>query len=346
MDNTRTLFLYYDPHYVHAAMAKAIGATFWPSPRLNSKPRGPLGTTFETLASTMSTVKAALTVPRDYDVYLCEGTYIFPALARKLGRLDKDKKIIDILASPILYYLSEGTMGGARRKFALSMLDEVDAFVCIGKMERDLLLEFLPDARYAIAYPFIQKDVLRGLVLSKGVLPELDRHEILFIGRGDPYYKGLDVLIDAFRIVKETWKDARLNIVGDISIPGNAKGVGGINRLGYVKDIVSVIKRSSVYVHPGRGDSFPVSSLEAMAGGLPTIVSEDTGTKEVTSRMGDLFVSKIDSNDLAGRINRIFDLEQKEKERLSAKFTREGLKFSQDKSIKTFIRGYATLMEG
>lgn len=340
---TKTLFLYYGPHYAHAAMAKAIGATFWPSPKLSSKPQGILGTALETTTSTAAALKAAFTIPKNYDIYFCEGTYIFPALARKLGRISDDRKIVDILASPILYYLSEGIIKGARRKFALSMLGEVDAFVCIGKMERDLLLEFLPDAKCMVAYPFIQKDIYERLVLERKVRPRLDRHEILFVGKGDPYYKGLDVLVDAFKIVKGRWKDAKLNIVGDIDLPENAKGVSGINKEGHVKDIVKVIKSSSLYAHPGRGDSFPVSSLEAMAGGLPTIVSEKTGTKEITSRVNRLFVSKIDSEDLADRIDAFFNLKQKEKEKLSERSIKEGLRFSYDRSIGIFIRKYATM---
>ena len=34
--NPKTLFLYYDPHYFHAALAKAIGAEPWPAPRIRS----------------------------------------------------------------------------------------------------------------------------------------------------------------------------------------------------------------------------------------------------------------------------------------------------------------------
>ena len=33
----RTLFLYYDPHYFHEALAKALHADFYPAPKLRSE---------------------------------------------------------------------------------------------------------------------------------------------------------------------------------------------------------------------------------------------------------------------------------------------------------------------
>ena len=329
----KTLFLYYGPHYAHAAMAKAIGAAFHPAPKLRSEPRKALSGMLESATSAAAAFKSALTIPKNYDVYLCEGTYIFPALARRMSLIGKDKKIIDILASPIIYYLDSSLIKGARRRFAMSMLREVDAFVCIGKMERDLLLRLLPDARYSVAYPFIEDDVYANLASSR-ITPRINKHEILFIGREDPYYKGLDILIEAFKRVKGTWKDARLNIVGNIELPKNAEGVSGINKVGYAKDIVREIRSASLYVHPGRGDSFPVSSITAMAGGLPAMVSCDTGTKEVASKVGDLFVSGLDSKDLASRIDEFFGATPSTRLCWSGSFRKEGLKFSSARQIR------------
>ncbi|MBT1654987.1 glycosyltransferase, partial [Klebsiella pneumoniae] len=40
-------------------------------------------------------------------------------------------------------------------------------------------------------------------------------------------------------------------------------------------------EEASLCLHLSNGDAFPVSTLEAMSAGVPTIVSTTTGTKEV-----------------------------------------------------------------
>ena len=97
----KTLFLYYDPHYAHAEMAKALHADFYAAPKLRSE-------SSNILLGGLSILKAVFTLPKNYDVYFCEGTYIIPALARKLGLLSKKAKIVNILASPLLYYIKIG----------------------------------------------------------------------------------------------------------------------------------------------------------------------------------------------------------------------------------------------
>ncbi|MCW1294835.1 MAG: hypothetical protein QXP07_03230 [Candidatus Parvarchaeum sp.] len=92
------MFLYYDPHYFHAALARALHANFYPAPKLRSERSN-------IITGGLSILKAVFTLPRDYAIYLCEGTYIIPALAKKLGLLRKDAKIVNILASPLLYYI-------------------------------------------------------------------------------------------------------------------------------------------------------------------------------------------------------------------------------------------------
>ena len=55
--------------------------------------------------------------------------------------------------------------------------------------------------------------------------------------------------------------------------------------VGRCSDLAPVFATASVYLHPGRGDAFPLSVLEAMAAGLVPIVSEWTGAKEVVEQV-------------------------------------------------------------
>jgi len=309
----KTLFLYYDPHYAHAEMAKALNADFYPAPKLRSE-------SSNILLGGLSIFKAVFTLPKNYDVYFCESTYIIPALARKLGLLNKKAMIVNILASPLLYYIKVGKIKGIRKQFALWLLKEVDLFISIGKMEDEILKEILPNAKSIVTYPKPKKEVITSLLKDKR-MPNLNSHRILTIGTNSAYYKGIDIVYEAFKRVKKEFPDAELFIVGkmpDLSnyVECNEKGV---HCLGYVEDLGMVIKNSALYVHMGRGDTFPVSCIEAMLGGLPAIVSEWTGTKEVVNKVNKRLIVKLNANDVAKRILWYFGLNYKTKDKFSIK---------------------------
>jgi glycosyltransferase involved in cell wall biosynthesis len=326
----KTLFLYYDPHYAHAEMAKALRADFYPAPKLRSE-------SSNMLLGGLSILKAVFTLPKNYDIYFCEGTYIIPALARKLGLLSKKAKIANILASPLLYYIKIGKIKGIRRKFALWLLKEVDLFVSIGRMEDEILKEILPNAKSIVTYPKPKKEVAIALLKDER-MPDLNSHKILTIGTNSAYYKGIDIVYEAFKTVKKEFPDAELFIVGRIQDLSNYVDCNdkGVHCLGYVENINEIIKNSTLYVHMGRGDTFPVSCIEAMLGGLPAIVSEWTGTKEVTNKVNDNLVTKLDSKDVAKRILWYFNLGHKTKIELSIGSRNEIKKFIKKDYLREF----------
>ena len=327
----RTLFLYYDPHYFHAALAKALHADFYPAPKLRSEKSN-------IVSGGAGITKAVFALPKDYDIYLCEGTYIIPALAKRLGLLKKEAKIVNILASPLLYYIKTGVITGPRRKFAISLLREVDLFVCVGKMEEELLKEILPDAKNIVTYTYVRSEMRKKLLAAKRVTPALNSHKILTIGTNSAFYKGVDITFKAFKIVKKRFPDAELYIVGNM--PDLNKYIdcnyNGVHCLGYVKNLVKLIKWSSLYVHMGRGDTFPASSLEAMLGGLPVITSNATGTKEIIEGINKSMISKLNEHDLANRIINYFDTRKIDKVTTSKRFYKKGLKFNKSHIINKF----------
>ena len=331
----KIMFLYYNPHYFHAALAKALHADFYPAPKLRSEKSN-------VITGGLSILKTVFTLPRDYDIYFCEGTYIIPALAKKLGLLRKDAKIVNILASPLLYYIKTGIIKGIRKKFAISLLKEVDLFVCVGKMEQDLLKEIFPNAKSIVTYTFVRPEMRKKLIAKRNVCLNLNGHKILTIGTNSAYYKGIDIVFDTFKIIKKKFPDAELNIVG--SMPDRNKYVDcsyeGVHCLGYVKNLVKVIKESSIYVHMGRGDTFPASALEAMLGGLPIIASDVTGTKEIIEKLDKKTISKLNAKNLAGTISIYFNLDKIEKTALSERFYKTGLKFDKDRILERFVNDF------
>jgi len=326
----KTLFLYYDPNFAHAEMAKALHADFYPAPKLRSE-------SSNMLLGGLSILKAVCTLPKDYDVYFCEGTYIIPTLARKLGLLSKKARIVNILASPLLYYIKIGKIKGLRRNFALWLLKEVDLFVSIGEMEDKILKEILPNAKSIVVYPRPKKEVVTALLRDKR-LPDLNSHKILTIGSISAYYKGIDIVYKAFKIVKKEFPAAELFIVGRISDLKNYIDCSekGIHCLGYVESLNDVIKKSALYLQIGRGDTFPLSTIEAMLGGLPAIVSEWTGTKEMVNRVNNNLVTKLNPQDVAKRVLWYFNLDHKTKMELSIRSRNEIKRFIKKDYLEEF----------
>jgi glycosyltransferase involved in cell wall biosynthesis len=330
----KVLFLYYDPHYAHAEMAKALHADFYPAPKLRSD-------SSNIIIGGLQIVKSVLTLPKNYDVYFCEGTYIIPALARKLGILNRKAKIVNILASPFLYYTKIGRIKGIRKKFALWLLKEVDLFVSVGKMEDKILKEILPNAKSIVVYPKPKKEVVTALTKDTRI-PNLSSYKLLIIGTNSAYCKGVDIVYEAFKIVKKEFPKAELFIVGkmlDLSKYVD-RNVEGVHCLGYVENPKDVIKNSALYVHMGRGDAFSLSTIEAMLGGLPTIVSEWTGAKEVVKKVDKNLIVELDPNKLAKKIKWYFSLNYKEKLKLSKKSKIIAIKFLKSFNTKHFIKKF------
>ncbi len=335
----KILFLYQDPNFFHAKLARAVGASFHPTPGLESLQKGPLNI----LANSLRATRYAAMIPGGYDIYLCETTYLYPAIAKRMGRL-KGAKIINILASPFTYYIKAGTIGATQRKLALELLRDVDGFIAVGNMELELLKEMVGDAKVITVYPYIKPELMPRLKQA----PDLDSHKILFRGSKDAYYKGIDLLVKAFRLVREKWPDAELTIAGDLrGIDPESNGVRGVNFAGYYKEkeVPRLTREASLYVHMGRGDAFPMTVLESMYGGLPAIVSEWTGTKEFVSKLGSNYVVPLNPAAAARQINRYFAATRNYRKELSKKARRIAGEFTMEKSISNFKKEYDGLLE-
>lgn len=104
---------------------------------------------------------------------------------------------------------------------------------------------------------------------------------ILFVGK-DWRRKGGDVLIEAFRLVRAHFPEARLQIVGTFEAPTGP----GIEVFGRVADrslLSEMYARASIFCLPSRFDPFPLVLMEAMASGLPCVASAVCGIPEIVA---------------------------------------------------------------
>jgi glycosyltransferase involved in cell wall biosynthesis len=109
-----------------------------------------------------------------------------------------------------------------------------------------------------------------------------ERFTVIYVGRLQ-VSKGLPALIEAFKEIQD--QDAQLILVGGYGSKGMEKYLGNqIGGDGRIKicpgDPLAYLHRASVLVHPSFEDGLALAPLEALACGVPVIVTEDTGMKE------------------------------------------------------------------
>lgn len=294
-------------------------------------------------------------IPEDFDVYLFEGDYSKPLIMRMHGKISKKAKIITLFSDPRLFYLKKNKMFDyktgkvSRRGFfknALSkfIIKRLDGALCAGKFQAGLFREYNKKSPLRIIYPFISEERYKKLKENK---PNLSSHNILFIGHGPDYYvKGLDILIAAFREVKEKEKEAKLFILGKDW--GNKKSLRKENIYfeGRREKIENYLRKCSLAVHIGRGEGFGVNVMESMTAGVPCIVSEFTGAKEFVEKLDKTLIININKKIVAKRILDYFAIDEKKKGKLSRK-AREIGGFIREKSmLKLFKKEFSYLIKG
>jgi glycosyltransferase involved in cell wall biosynthesis len=354
----KKIVFYYRGYPFFVALGKALNADFYKAPAVtNSMTIKPF-----------KLILSSLTLPKTYDYYFCEGTYMYPSLAKKAGIIKS--KIITICGDATFYYIKGNLMRSIVRKAYINLLKEVDGFVCASRMTENHVKAIFPNKKTIVAYSYINEKLKKELYKKRNRSPAINSHRLLYIGRPDFYYKGIDLLLEAFEMVKKEVPDAELNIVNgewnkkkmdwvvkytnsfvpnaiQKNMPNKVLELFkdkrfGVNYLGRVDNLADPIKNASLFITLGRGDPFPATGIEAMSGGLPTMVSEETGTKDFIKKIDTRLIVPLNSKEICKRIIWYFSLKEKEKLKLSKKsikiaFSKElNKKYILNKFVKEF----------
>lgn len=296
---------------------------------------------------------------RRYQTVLVDSVHFLPLIMRGLGRLKKNQKIAAILSDETAVCLDGNHYSSLTGRALSWALRNYDALICLGQMESQLVETLLGGYRgpkiFAIRGGGILRD--RQEVLSK-VRPALDEQMVLFTGHGPSesrgWYKGLDLLFHALGVASETLPALRLCIIGEwdkayirsleerfstrfpiVEFVGNVWDVSLYSRH---------LSRASLYVHLGRGDAFPISVLEAMCAGLPSIVSDWTGTREVVKEVDPRLVVPCDADKAADQILWYFNLRPDEKQALSARGREVAMQYTEERAVDSFVEAYRRML--
>lgn len=136
-------------------------------------------------------------------------------------------------------------------------------------------------------------------------LPAYDSKRALFVGKGF-HGKGLDTLLEAFRVVRGHIPDARLTVVGPLTMAGSYEGVDFLTRISDRNRVRDLYYEHAVFVMPSRYEPLGQVFLEAMSCQLPCIGTTLDAMPEMIDhdRTGYL-IEAGDAHALAGHISEL-----------------------------------------
>jgi glycosyltransferase involved in cell wall biosynthesis len=194
----------------------------------------------------------------------------------------------------------------------------------------------------------------RGVVQSR--YPELSgKRVVLFLSRIDSK-KGLDLLLHGFAELRATRADVVLIVAGN----GDEKFVARLHKqaeeLGVQRDVVwagfvqgeekrALFAVSDVFILSSYSENFGIAVVEAMASGLPVIVSDQVGIHPDISRAGAGLVISCDAHEIQRALSQIVDSELL-RESMSRNARRLAREFSPEAVTARLLRVYEGIIRG
>ncbi len=329
------------PHPTHKLFAESIGADFY----------------YCGSGGLKEVLVKLFRMPKGYDIYFTEGLFTFAVLSKVIGRIKKSSKIINLFSDPRLYQIINNSKFNSKslilekynplkKYFIKKFINSVDGAICVGVYEGRLLKKINPGVPTRIVYPLVDReDFFKSQVT-------MENNNLIFVGNGPDYnYKGIDYIIKLFNEVKYNFPKTELFIIGGgwEEYEKNNPSPKGVKFLGKrnAKEMISYFKNSSLYCHFGRGEAFGVTVLEAMATGLPVMLSSETGAKEIVAQANKNYI--LDMGNFSENVKIISDYlrkTKKEKMKISKKFKQVAKSYQSKDLIKLFKSEFNDLVKG
>lgn len=335
--NSEVLFVHQDPlHPAHLGFGLSIKADFIPynKYKLRIKRTG-------AIPYMMQSAINGIKLP-DYKYYLCDGgATVLPAVIKKKTSSGEGMKIIDLIADETFVVQ---TLGIPQPNLKLNLMwkaiaGSISGGIAVSGLVRDAAAKVLK-CPIRIAHPFIRDGLYEQLLNLK---PQLRGNSIISVGYAGAK-NGMDALVEAFRIVKRDFKDAELTIIGK-GHPKEWEEITGVKIVGFVDELPPHLEKSALFVLVGRGQAFPVATLEALCSGLPVIVTKYTGTKDVIAKISRKFVCGLDADDIARAIMDYLALSHTERIELGQQAKRLGGEFNRENCCGRFKEEFNSLIK-
>jgi glycosyltransferase involved in cell wall biosynthesis len=214
---------------------------------------------------------------------------------------------------PVIFHLHGSEMKtfyerqtGPIRQAITNQLERATTVVVLSESWRAFIREIAPRAKLAVVpnYVAVPPAVTRA---------STDKPTLLFLG-AIGHRKGIFDLLSALAIARKTNADLRL-LVGGTGQLDEAKAAAAkldlsdhVDFLGWVDatERARLLDSAGIYVLPSYNEGLPMSVLEAMAAGLPTITTTVGGLPELITNGGDgVLIAPGDVEGLAAAIVRL-----------------------------------------
>ncbi|NEA25550.1 glycosyltransferase, partial [Actinomadura bangladeshensis] len=151
------------------------------------------------------------------------------------------------------------------------------------------------------------------LHVTPTVHPTLDLPVVACVGRLS-YEKGVDLMLEAWERISARHPQWRLHIYGSGPDEADLRAqaammAGSVEFRGVVADVEEALVEASVFALPSRAEGFPMSVLEAMAYGLPTVAFDCApGVRTlIEDDRGGILVKPGDTAAFAAALERLID---------------------------------------
>lgn len=218
----------------------------------------------------------------DYPVYLLEGgTPMLPCRMKKFFSLRDNTKMIGILADATMVNQVERLeqLTGIETVFHKMGKGCLDGGIAVSPFIKHYADKVL-DVPVEVARPPMPQERYNDFGKVK---PDLGSNVIVSVGKAR-HDIGMDILVEQFNYAKEKVPELELWIIGK-GHPKEYEKYDGVKVKGYVEDLAEVFEQASLFVHAGRCSPYPIATLEAMRAGIPVVVSDMTGTKEIVENV-------------------------------------------------------------
>ncbi len=228
---------------------------------------------------------------KNFDIIHAHALTHLSVMAILLGKIFGKKSLIKIATAGDLTKIMNSQQ--LRYQLLFKFFRYADGFISLSNQITSELLKSGID-KEKIHFAFNGVDIVKfypvdpeqkNLKRKSLFLPQ--RQTIVFVGRLVPR-KGVDILLKAFKCVKEKHQGTHLLILGDGEQMQALKGLcrsanldNSVSFLGEKDNIADYLRAADIFVIPSRREGNPNVLLEALACGLPVVATSIGGIVEV-----------------------------------------------------------------
>jgi len=213
---------------------------------------------------------AAARSGRRYGCWL--GTTLDEEWAARAPGLDPVRRFAQRVNAPFLRTVERRVIREAARVYATSAASRTAIAAAGGRGEAELGILPIPvDTELFHPEP------------EERWLARLERPTVVFVGRADDPRKNVTLLLAAWPDVRARIPDAQLRLIG--RPPGGALPAGVV-AAGEVASVVPELREASLFVLPSSQEGFGIVVAEALASGVPVVVTPCGGPEELVRESG------------------------------------------------------------